>query len=570
MNAESAMEAALVSEIRGLLEKATEGCITNPNCDPVVVPRDDVIKTILGGSLVIIPIVGDWGQGKSVLGELIYRYSLISPSRPFYVTYIQISTALRILPANFINRFYGDSEPLVGEKRIPADVRTDLAKILPIIFSPNRVRAIGVESILTTLPENLDLEPAQYDSLVSIARRFKDLDRRYIIVLDDLESAEYFMSVDRLGRLLWLARQTYDLAGGIAKLLLVLLIQEYAAESFSRVVEGVRRDPSLLTAYGVTLWPPIRLEALKGDEVKLYVRKLLERFQIPERIFGGTVLENIARAADTITNTRGKISAVREVLSTALARTTLEVLKPTEPPKDIEQILKELARRAAEDQGAASRVKEAVDRALRETFPEALRKILAGELEGLAKHDDDIAKAVADIIYRYASEKYSRQFKIFPPSVRSRAKGYKMAEVIVRKEVKGLRTIRIIVWVRLSKLHRRVKKATIERYAGIPAARGAATSSVQHPGTGQPITSIRILFIHPEISRGALVQELDPETIIPIGLSNTDIASTLVALGLGDIRVSEEVRKSFNEIFKNSFTNRIQRIVDQIVSEGGI
>jgi len=569
MSAESAIEAALISKVRDFIEKATERCITDPNCDPVVVPRDGVIKTILGGSLVIMPVVGDWGQGKSTLGGLIYRYSLINPSRPFYVTYIQISTALKTLPADFINRFYGGYEPLAGEKRIPADVRTDLAKILPMIFSPNSVRALGVESLLTTLPENLDLEPSQYDSLISIARRFKDLDRRYIIALDDLESAEDFMSVDRLGRLLWLARQTYDLAGGIAKLVLVLLIQEYAAESFSRVVEGVRRDPSLLTAYGVTLLPPIRLEALKGDEVKLYIRRLLERFQIPERIFGGAALDNIARAVDMITNTRGKISAVREALSTALARTALEVLKPTEPPEDIEQILRELARRAAEDQGAASRVREAVDRALYETFPGTLRKILAGELEGLARYDEDVAKAVAGMIYRYASEKYSRQFKVFPPSVRSRARGYKIAEVIIRKEVKGLRTIRILVWVRLSKLHRGVERATIERYAGIPAARGAAAGSGQQPGAGQPTTLTKILFLHPEISRGALVQELDPEAIIPIGLSNTDIASILVALGLGDIRVSEEVRKSFSEIFKNSFTNRIQRIVDQIVSEGG-
>jgi len=569
LSAESAIEAALISEIRGRIEKVTEGCITDPNCDPVVVPRDDVIKTILGGSLVIIPVIGDWGQGKSVLGGLIYRYSLISPLRPFYVTYVQISTALKILPADFINRFYGGSEPLAGEKRIPADVRTDLAKILPMIFSPNRAKAIGVESVLTTLPENLDLEPAQYDSLVSIVRRFKDLDRRYIIALDDLESAEYFMSVDRLGRLLWLARQTYDLAGGVAKLVLVLLIQEYAAESFSRVIEGIRRDPSLLTAYGVTLWPPIRLEALKGEEVKLYVRKLLERFQIPERIFGGAALDNIVRVADTITNTRGKISAVREVLSTALARIALEVLKPAEPPKDIEQILRELARRAAEDQGAVGRAREAIDGVLRESFPEALRKILAGELEGLAKYDEEVARTVADMIYRYVSERYGRQFKVFPPSVRSRARGYKMAEVIIRKEVKGLRTIRILVWVRLSKLHRGVERATIERYAGIPAARGAAAGSGQQPGAGQPITSTKILFIHPEISRGALVQELDPEAIIPIGLSNTDIASILVALGLGDIRVGEAVKKGFNEIFENSFTNRIQRIVDQIVGEGG-
>jgi len=458
------MREAIIPLIAETLTYLTDGCLLSLEETPVLIPRK-IVDEILGGSLPIFLVAGDWGQGKSFTGKLLYRRSkqlLYSDSSyKYYVTYLPLSIVYSKVNQdyqNFIKKFYGDMTALSKEP-LPMDARKFLSIILPIIFSPNIVRKNSeIDEILTTLPQTYDLDANDYTgSLLDVARAvLGKIDSKLIVILDELEDVEGIFSIDRLGKILYLFRVTYDQAlskGNTSYPTMVLLLQEYARAKFASLLEQLGTQPGISRTYGAT--PRIRtLDPITKDDMVKYINDLLNRMigKQTEKIFTKKSIEDIVNEIErmNLNNTRLKIALIRQILSNIIAQyiamypnfvSELQRLKPPEIVKN----------RVLEDIFSKITITTPPSMLLSEIgLSKELNDILSEKFERISKYADMVSEITAKEIHRIYRNIY--RGRVLQASPISRAKGYKAYEVFIKSE-RGGTALRLIVWARLTDIN---------------------------------------------------------------------------------------------------------------------
>ncbi len=537
--------------------------------EPVAIPRDEILFKILGSSMPVIPLSGDWGQGKSFIGRLLYRHSAIN--KTFYVTYIPLATTYRQIKqidqnySLLASRFYGfnpitkpiEQSVLVAEP-MPVDARRALSVILPQLFSPNTIKSLyELDSLLTTYPKDRDLRPQAYGrGLIDIANAVSSvLDKRLVIVLDELEEVSELLTVDKLGAIMYLVRLIYDKASqGISqRVSLVLLIQETARPRFNNFLDQLRTHTTYVRAYAITE-PVIQLAPISVEEAREYIDKLLSRLLGEQRkLISEDVINDILGVVDKLGNTRLKVSLIRSILSMYISMylaalgdpsiiQKLQQLKPRDiiAKGELAKILGNV--RADHIESVSSKIKS-----INVGLPEKLRDVLSGDYAGIAKYADAISRATAEEIY-----KAYRDRGAMPVTLRSSAKGYKAYEVLIRPS-KDTRW-RLVIWARLARIN--VKKLGREK---ILRRLHITEDEIEKIPT-------KILFIHTPAVTGALVHEADPELIVPILL---DPATLAVAVMSVDPRLTQglptEVVDSFRKAYEENYLRKVLNIVEQLI-----
>jgi hypothetical protein len=576
------LEVVLSPLISEALAYLTDGALLSLDEKPVIVPRHSTLQKVLASSMPIIPIAGDWGQGKSFIGKLLYRYS--TEWKTTYVTYIRVAGIYGSLKAlETLDKFYSKVVPL-SKEAIPRDAKVFLSLMLPLMFSPNAIRGIYSvikDDVLTTLPSDKELKPEGYEiSLEDIARRVVEkLDKKYIIVLDELEQEPEIFSTDKLGAIFYLMRSIYDKSHNIPKVVLVLLIQEYARARFSNLIDQLRTHRSYQRAYsvieGVTL-----LSSISDEEAVQYINELLKRVlgdkasdYIPKH-----AIDEIIKSVSVLANTRLKISVIRASLATILSRYLAQYINASGNIDLVSKLgevqgrnrylmLSELFKHIE----LAQLQQTIISRSL---LPPKLNKLLSGKLTGFASYADDISKQVADDIAKGIMDTY--KLEVTKPGLRSSAKGYKAWEIIVlskareaeksktrEKEVKKETIkhedvkLRLVVWARLSRLYKE-KFNKDELLAKL------------NLGEDDLKTPTKILLIHTPNVATAKLQEVLHNLLITVRVDATLLTAMLIrAAGSKDPELiqglTEDVKKSFDEVYNKNFIANILSILEPLI-----
>jgi hypothetical protein len=576
------LEVALSPLISEALAYLTDGALLSLDEKPVIVPRHSTLQKVLASSMPIIPIAGDWGQGKSFIGKLLYRYS--AEWKTTYVTYIRVAGIYGSLKAlETLDKFYSKVVPL-SKEAIPRDAKVFLSLMLPLMFSPNTIKGIYSvikDDVLTTLPSDKELKPEDYEiSLEDIARRVVEkLDKKYIIVLDELEQEPEIFSTDKLGAVFYLMRNIYDKSHNIPKVVLVLLIQEYARARFSNLIDQLRTHRSYQRAYsvieGVTL-----LSSISDEEAARYINELLRRVLgdkasdcIPKH-----AIDEIIKSVSVLANTRLKISVIRASLATILSRYLAHYINASgnidlvsklgeAQGKNRYLMLSELFKHIE----LAQLQQTIISRSL---LPPKLNKLLSGKLTGFASYADDVSKRVADDIAKGIMDTY--KLEVTKPGLRSSAKGYKAWEIIVlskageaeksktrEKEARKETTkhegakLRLVVWARLSRLYKE-KFNKDELLAKL----NLSEDDLKTP--------TKILLIHTPNVATAKLQEVLHNLLITVRVDATLLTAMLIrAAGSEDSELiqglTEDVKKSFDEAYNKNFIANILSILEPLI-----
>jgi hypothetical protein len=581
----SGFEMALSPLISDALAYLTDGALLSLDEEPVIVPRDSILTNIPTSSMPIIPIAGDWGQGKSFIGKLLYRNS--AKWKTFYVTYIRVAGiygSLKVLGT--LDKFYDGIESL-SEMSIPRDAKIFLSLMLPLMFSPNTIKEIYSvikDDVLTTLSRDKELKPDDYKiSLEDIARKVVEKlnDNKYIIVLDELEQELEIFSTDKLGAIFYLMRNIYDESNNIPKVILVLLIQEYARAKFSNLVDQLRTHRSYHRAYSV-IGGITQLSSITDEEARQYINKLLKRVlgdkvsdYVPQH-----AIDEIIKSVSALANTRLKVSVIRASLATILSRYLAQYINASGN--------KDLVEKLTKTQGKnrylmlSDCFKQIEPTQLQQTIisksllSPKLSKLLSGKFIGFANYADDISKQVADDIAKGIMDTY--KLEVTKPSLRSFAKGYKAWEVIVlskaketeklkmrEKETKKetikledakLRKLRLIIWTRLSRLHK--KKFNRDELL--------AKLNLNEYDLKAPT---KIVLIHTPNVATAKIQEVLYDLLIPVRVDATLLTAMLIrAAGSKDSEIqglTEDIKKSFEEVYNRNLIANILSILEPLI-----
>jgi len=568
------LEVALSPLIFEALAYLTDGALLSLNEEPVIIPRHSILQKVIASGMPIVPVAGDWGQGKSFIGKLLYRYS--AKWRTIYVTYIRFSgiyDSLRSFGKEVEEKFYGKAVPL-SKEAIPRDSRSFLSLVLPLIFSPNAVRGVYDfgEDLLTTLPSDKELKPEDYEvSLEDVARRVVEkLDKRYIVILDELEQEPEVFTVDKLGAVLYLMRSIYDKSQNIPKVILTLLIQEFARARFSALLDQLRVHRGYQRAFGA-VDSLINLSSITDEEARRYIGELLKRVLgekaaefVPEK-----VVNDILQSVSTLANTRLKASVIRSSLAILLSKYVAHYITSSKNSKLVDELANSAARNRCE---ILSRILAGIDAphlssmiVNKPLLPPKLAKLLSGKLEGFASYADEISRKVAEDMAKKIEE-YG--FEVKGPESRSSAKGYKAWEIIVlakakeaRKEVKkaGDIKLRLIVWTRLSRLHKEAFN------------RDELLAKLKLSENEVKETPTKILLIHTLNVTTAKLQEALYDLLLTVRVDSTLLTALLIraggsrdpelAQGLTDATI-----KSFNEVYEKNFVSKILPFLEPLIT----
>jgi len=507
----------------------------------------------------IIPISGDWGQGKSFIGKLLYRYS--RETNNFYVTYIQLATTYKQIINDYKHlddKFYKNVK-LLEKEPMPYDAKKTLSILLPLIFSPNFIRnSYKLDGILTTYPPDKDLKAEDYGSdLVSLADKvLQSIDKKTIIILDELEEVSELLTVDKLGAILYLLRIMYDRTQNISKVSLVLLVQQTAKANFENFLDQIRTHQTYLRAIGV-IEPEIQLAPIGNKEAEQYIKNLLSKLlnEHNEKLVGKDMINNILRVVDKLSNTRLKVSLIKSFLSIIIS-SYIVVLKGSGVFQKLRQLKekdiianKELVSILSDINPAD--IKNVVDK-IKDTYiglPRTLMNVLSGNYSGISEYSEKISKITADGIY----ENYKGKISIMPPALRSFAKGYKAYEVLIKSSKGTIR--RLIIWTRLSRVdYKEVGREKLMKKFKL------TEDDVKKVPT-------KILLIHTPVTISALIQEIAPEYVIPILLDSTTLSALLTQVEPALLQnlpsyVFESFRKAYEENYLKKVIDMVGRLIE--------
>jgi hypothetical protein len=539
-----------------ILAYLTEGSLLLLDEKPVIIPRDAILYKIISSSMPIIPTSGDWGQGKSFIGKLLYRYSL--ETNNFYVTYIPLANTYKQIIHEYQHlseKFY-KNVTLLEKEPMPYDAKKALSILLPLIFSPNFIKnSYNLNGILTTYPIEKDLKAEEYgDNLFSLAGKvLEKIDKKTIIILDELEEVSELLTVDKLGAILYLMRIMYDRTQNIPKVSLVLLIQETAKTNFENFLDQIRTHPAYLRAIGV-VEPEIRLAPISNEEAEQYIKNLLSRLLngYSEKLIGRDMLNNILHVVDKLSNTRLKVSLIRGFLSVIIS-SYIVTLKGSSALQKLQQLKekdiianKELVNILSDIN--PEDIKNVADK-IKDTYvilPRTLINVLSGNYSGISKYAEKISKITADGIFENYKDKIS------PPALRSFAKGYKAYEVLIRSSKGTIR--RIIIWTRLSRVdYKEVSREKLMKKFKL------TEDEVKKVPT-------KILLIHTPITTSALIQELVPEYVIPILLDSATLSAILTQVEPTLLQnLPSYVFESFKKTYEENYLKKVMNIVEQLI-----
>ena len=561
------MRAAIIPLIVETLTYLTDGCLLSLEENPVLIPRK-IVDEILGASLPIFVVAGDWGQGKSFTGKLLYRRSkqlLYSDSAyKYYVTYIPLSIVYSKVNQdyqNFIKRFYGNMTPLSKES-LPMDARKFLSIILPVIFSPNTV---GIDEILTTLPQTCDLDANDYTgSLLDIARAvLGKINSKLIVILDELEDVEEIFSIDRLGKVLYLFRVIHDQAlskGNTRYPTIVLLLQEYARARFASLLEQVRTQPGISRTHGV-IGIIKTLDPITKDDMKRYINDLLNRMigNQTEKIFTKKSIEDIVNEIEkmNLNNTRLKIALIRQILSSIIAQyiamypnfvSELQQLKPPEIVKN----------RVLEDIFSKITITTPPGMLLFEIgLSKELNDILSGRFDRISKYADMVSEITAKEIHKIYRNIY--RGRVLQPSPISRAKGYKAYEVFIKGE-RGSTALRLIVWARLTDID--VEKLD----------RRKILSKFHLTEQDIRASPTKILLVYtPNVKWVSRLQAALYDLIVPLPIEDGLTLAAILASAPGASGseltrgLPQEFKEALRKIYEERYVSKIREIIEDIL-----
>lgn len=550
---------ATVQLISNILTYLTEGSLLSLDEKPVIIPRDTILYKLISSSMPIIPISGDWGQGKSFIGKLLYRYS--RETNNFYVTYIQLATTYKQIINDYKHledKFYKNVK-LLEKEPMPYDAKKTLSILLPLIFSPNFIRnSYKLDGILTTYPPDKDLKAEDYGSdLVSLADKvLQSIDKKTIIILDELEEVSELLTVDKLGAILYLLRIMYDRTQNISKVSLVLLVQQTAKANFENFLDQIRTHQKYLRAIGV-IEPEIQLAPIGNEEAEQYIKNLLSKLlnEHNEKLVGKDMINNILRVVDKLSNTRLKVSLIKSFLSIIIS-SYIVVLKGSDVLQKLRQLKekdiianKELVSILSDINPAD--IKNVVDK-IKDTYlglPRTLMNVLSGNYSGISEYSEKISKITADGIY----ENYKGKISIMPPALRSFAKGYKAYEVLIKSSKGTIR--RLIIWTRLSRVdYKEVGREKLMKKFKL------TEDDVKKVPT-------KILLIHTPVTISALIQEIAPEYVIPILLDSTTLSAVLTQVEPALLQnlpsyVFESFRKAYEENYLKKVIDMVGRLIE--------
>jgi hypothetical protein len=557
--------AAITPLIVETLAYLTDGCLLSLQEEPVLIPRK-IVDDILSASIPIFVVAGDWGQGKSFTGKLIYRLSqqlLQSGSAyKYYVTYIPLSIVYSKVNKNyenFVTNFYGSARALSKES-LPADARKFLSIIIPIIFSPNTVKKLGINEILTTLPQSCDLVADDYaGSFLDMATSvLSKIDSKFIIILDELEDVEGIFSINELGKVLYLFRIIYDIAlnkGIIHFPTIVLLLQEYARADFTtKLLDQLRTQQDISRTFGVI--GNIRtLDPITKDDMKKYISDLLNRVlgEQAKKLFTEKSIENIVQEIEkmNLNNTRLRIALIRQILSNIIARyiamypdfvNELQRWRPHEIVKNriLEKIFSEINITTPPSSFEIG-------------LPRELSDILSGKFDRISKYADKLSEITAKEIRRIYGN------RALQPSPISRARGYKAYEVLIKGERGGI-ALRLIVWARLTDINvRRLDRRKI-----------LSKFHLTEQDARTPPTKILLVYT-PNVKWISRLQAALHDLIVPLPIEDgltlaAILASTPDTSGSELTRgLHQEFKEVLRKIYEEKYVNRIREIIEDIL-----
>jgi len=549
------VEAIIAGRFRDVFIDLTESSLVDLNRIPVLIPRDHIIRSILTTSMPIVVAKGDWGQGKSTIGKLLYR--IVAGSKDLSVTYIPLMTIRQIVSGIQIDQRVLQREPTdPGSRRF-------LALAFHLFFSPNYMISNYRDldgKILTSLDRSYELDPKEYidKDLSGIARvvieRLRGI--RYFIVLDEVEGVEGFFDHDRLGKILLFIRHVYDLLGGKSPITLVLLMQSIAYDEFLKFIDNVLlKSPALSRAYGVISLPALEIGPFSEGELLAYARavtKRLTRLNLEDLVKNQNILYNIVKIAANTRNNRQAISVIRSFLSSLYANILAKTYRDnvqkllSSSPGDLVELLRSIE----PSKISSTELGESVVR-----IPDIIINIYEGNFSLIGAFAEDIARVTAQDLYRLYEHSAS------PPTPRSRARGYKTYQLIISSQQKK-KPLRLLIWARLTRITKPISRKSLFEGLGLPTDEGAWKEDQNRFNT-------KVLFLFHREIRGALIQEVDPDLIIPIELSPSELASIVGWRLSGEAVIREEIDQEFlkalEETYKNSYIPKLKAIIDRLL-----
>jgi len=543
----------------------TELMKKNPKTEPVIIERP-YTATIVGSSLPIIRMYGDWGQGKSTIGASLYHFS--RKSKTIYVTYIALSKLHAELgneaeiSGSTMKKFYtnvlgSDKQPFPG---ISNPYSRRFAMLLtPLICSPKTVGEIyGTQggALLTTLPRDKECDVevytrSPYEALINVGDK---LDKRYFVIIDELEGIPEInkFSGQMYGDLLLDVRRAYD-KYNINKITLVFSVQQTERVTFDRMLEEIKSIPKSSRVYGV-LSQPIEISKLSKEELIKYAKELV-RVVVGESTFLEDALEVIAELAYRAENTRIATSLVREFLWLSLVhsleRNEFDFSKISNISNK-ELLIYEIKKFIKNKKLIVRR--EDVNRAF--GFPKIIEEIYIKNFTNINKYAQTLVELTVKYIWEELKARYP-EFQLSNPSLRSRNPGYVSYQILIRPKSRGKieRFLRLILWVRFSRIYtQRLSRETLLQKLGF---------SKHNLNEELKKFDTKIVCLHPTIIRGAVLQEIDPNIFLPIQISEDDIASMATIAGLAP-ELNEEIANSLRNHFER---NLIPKIVNTILEE---
>jgi len=541
----------------------------NPRANLLLVERENYLTSIITTSLPIVRVYGDWGQGKSTLGILLYKIA-VTNNNSFYITYLPLAKIVAELgdeaqlTREALRRFYS-SDGNFSDKDFdrlfrslsPAPARNFMQLLAPLMFSPNHAKEVyNLENrgiILTNLPKSAELKPIEYldKTPYEIAKNVVEKlgNKRYFICIDEIEGIRNIrIEPQFFGPLLELARLLYDFYG-YNKVVFVYLIQETERPTFDAMIEEIRTQRSFARIYGI-IGNPINVEKMNGDELKEYALLILRDIlgSNADQLIDNKVLDHIIESASGASNTRIATSILRAELLRLLTNIILRHVEVKAIDiNDIDALLN-----AAREVIKKKNIKITIEQYEKESIVASeLREIFHGKYDKLNKYVEAMLKSIVEEVYNVLKNKIN----ITPPSLRSRRPGYTSYQFLIKYvHQREEKNVRIILWLRLSRFYKIPTKERLLTYLGLGPENQTTKGTVKYIN--------KILFLHAPTLRAALIQEMNPELIIPIEMSSDDIASALVKTNILGSYIAPDIKNTLQEHFMRNLIPKIVSILE--------